>query len=215
MGTPLEFQRGILLLDDFEGAERWVPSGTGSDYSLAFGAVNAFFGDRGMRTQTKATTPADGDQVFGTRYFPVPFRDLVVFRARLRAQSAGSTEWLRVILHVSDGSREYQAGLRWGPSAGPFERLNDTGGWTALAGYTPAGPGTPWYILELQFDMGKKEYVKCLFQGLETDLAGEGIHDVTADTTRWAKVEIGCEASGASRAEIYWDAIYVGEYEKF
>lgn len=215
VGTVLEYQRGILLMEDCEGADSWVGSGTGADFVVDLNAGGAWSGSKGLRLKTRATNPADGDTVTAYRYLQLPLNDLVVVRMRVQTLVLTTIEWFHVKLILHDGTREYQAGIQVGVATPILKYLNSAGSWVEVTGYGKAGRAYSWDMLEFQLDYDSNEYLKVLYHGVESSLADLAFQDVGAGVTRYAMLELKVEAAGAALAGVYWDSIYVGEFEKF
>ena len=212
VGSSLQYERGILLLEDFEGTENWDEEGTGADFEVSHETVAAFFGTNGLRIMTRTTDPADGDYVLGEKWFPPGQSDLVVVRFRWSCPDVSKLEDFRVTVHMADGTNEYQAGLKFTPNETKLYYLNSGGTYTEISGYTQGGKDRMWEIVEFQFDMGLHEYLKVLFHGIETDLSDNSIYSAGADTDVWCKIGLRAEASGAAAAQARIDALYIGEF---
>lgn len=214
VGSSLQYERGILLLEDCEGIDVWDGSGTGSDYAVDFITQAAFYGSKGLQIQTKTTTPTDGDVVAATRLLPMPAGDRVVIRMRVQTVFISTLDHYYAKFHVHDGSREYAAAIRVSLATPKLEYLDLGGSWVEVSGYGQKGTNYSWHILEFQVDVGSKEYLSVLYQGIETDLSGIKYQDVGASVLRYTKIELAAEAAAGDSVKVYFDAIYVGEFVK-
>jgi len=215
VSSSIQYDRGVLLADDCEGAERWIKSGTGEDYAVTFTSQAAAFGLKGMLLQTKATTPADGDVITIYRTFPFPVSKLIVMRLRYCYQTIVHVKSFSVTLILKNEVREYHAGLKVSPQVPKMERLNSLGGWKLIGGYGQSRQSGDWDMMELQVDVGHLAYKTCLSMGIEKDLEAGSIYNAGESTDRSGRIQIEVESDGSGIAPMYFDSIYVGEFVHF
>ena len=207
----LEFNRRILLLEDCEGYFIWVASGTGGDDLHAYASSAAYFGGKGINLATRTTSAADGDNVAITRLLTWPEGSLLVVRGMMSFVDQSDCEFAGVTITECDGASKYQYGFRGGRTGLKWEYIDAAGNYVEVSSQVFQVTDKGWIRFELQVDLTKHEYVSSRWGGRHLDMDGIGYNLVGADTERLVRITLHVEAAGAASAQIFWDAIYVGE----
>jgi len=214
IGTDAQYRRGILFLDDMEYATPYVVTGTGADFACAVDPAAKLFGVKGLKLDTKTTTPAEDDYVKALIQICYPETDLLVARLRLGYPDVQKTKDVQVALRVKNGAREYLAAIKYDSEAKLVYYWSSGGAWEPLTGYGYTQTGILWTLFDMSIDLGLKEYLTILLLGVETSLANLAFQDVGASLERVVTFEIINTALTAAISTIYVDSLYVGEFEE-
>lgn len=208
------FSKGVLLLDDMEGASVWTISGTGADYDGLFAGAADFFGSKGLRLRTRATDPAEDDYVQALRFIPFPRTELVVYRVHIGLPDVSRTKSMEILGEYVDGSNQRIFGLRYCPNEPALKYLNSGGTYTEISGYDQTASDNQWWIMELVVQFESFKYVECTFNGITTDLSAYAIQNGGASAARYHQVILRHIAAGAAQASAHVDNAYAGEYRR-
>lgn len=214
MGLEAKYRREILFLDDMEYATPYVVTGTGADFACAVDPAAKLFGVKGLKMDTKTTTPAEDDYVQAQIQVCYPEKDLLVCRLRVGFVDCQDTKDVQVGLRVKNGSKEYLASIKYDIEAKLLYYWSSGGAWVALAGYGYSPTGILWSLFDMTIDLGTHQYLKVLMLGDETNLADLAFQEVGASTERSVTLTIINTALTTEISTVYIDNLYVGEFEE-
>jgi hypothetical protein len=217
LGNPLfsarpEIARGVLLLEDCEGAFTWTVTGTGGDDVHAFAAAAAFMGGFGVQLKTRTTDAAPADTLTIRKKFGFPESGLLVARFRLAAVTPADFAYIYVILDFSDGVTGHAACIMLDVAAGKTYYQAAGGGFIEIAALAAAFSAGAFYTVDLQADVLANNYISAMVNGTIADLSGIPLVDGGAVATRFARADITIATAAAAPCECYVDSVYVGEH---
>jgi hypothetical protein len=212
VGSDMGFARGVLLLEDCEGAFTWSIIGTGGDDVHTFAAAAAFMGAYGMQLKTRTTNPAENDYVEAYKFMGFPESKLVVVRLRWASPDLTKVKSFVVDLYLRDGATTWQASLRFDTVNHLVKYLNAAGGSTTIVGMGWTEYPLQFVTAELVIDANAMEYLSVMANGVRAELPDQGLYEVGAETYRACDVGLTVTAAGAAPAEVYVDSVYVGEF---
>jgi len=209
-----QFDQSTLLLEDCEGTYKWLNSGTGADYVGLFDASFCYFGTKGWKLRTRATTPAADDIVTAGRPLTFPMVRRLIVRGRVNFSDVSLVKALYCQLAVYDGVRGYPATLRFRPNTPDVCYLNSAGVYVAIPALAVVVGDLNWYMFEMAIDLVSLKYVYARFGGIEADLSGLAIQDAGAFAARSVQLTFDMTAIGAAQAEVGMDSVYVGAHDQ-
>ena len=217
LGNPLsssrpEFARGVLLLEDCEGANNWIFSGTGGDDVHAFAATAAFTGGFGLHLATRTTGTAPADSLTALRWVGFPESGLLVLRAKIKSPDISDTAPLVLTAQIYNGTRMYVAEIHYSAATGTCEYVNGALANINLPALAQVIEDQQWVTFEMVVNVRTFEYITVTINGLAADLDGIAIGDVAATTARALAVGVGVTSAAAAVAEIDADNMYAGEF---
>lgn len=213
-GVQPQYNLGVLMLEDCEGANNWSAVGDGADFVCAFTAAAAYFGGKGLDLRTRATGPLGGDYVAATRNLTLPESGRLVARGRVRFVDVSDVLLWQFMVIVFNGSRGYQLALRVNPNVPSAQYMNSAGGQTVIAGMGGTWTDGDWANWELSVDMGTGKYIGAALRGVRADLDGIAGFDTGASTDLRITAELDLDTAGAAQAQADNDSIYVGELNR-
>lgn len=212
LSSDLKFAKGILLLDDCEGAFTWTPTGTGGDDVHEYAAAAAFTGDTGMRLKTRTTSAAAGDTLGVYKWLSYPESGLAVVRARLASPTIAAPQSIEMVISVCDGSNLYQAQIGYRPNTPDGYYINSAGAVVSIPQWAFGNHDLQFSTMELVIDTRALQYLTAHWNGTSISLAGLALEDMGAYASRGLQALLGVTTIAAAPAELYADNIYVGEY---
>lgn len=213
-GVSPQNRRGVMFLDDMESATDYEKTGTGTDYSVV-NTVNAkYFGEKGLRLTTKATTPAVGDWVQIRKQMDFPESGKVVARFRLGIPDVSTVYRIYISLIQVDGVTKDMAQLIYSPTGKYLNYLNSTGADILIPGYGFTVTDGFWSTFQMSIDVDKKEFSEVIFMGKKTSLAGKGMRYVELDQDRTVGLDVQVKTYVTAQAMIDLDSLYVGEFDR-
>lgn len=212
VSSDLAFARGVLLLDDCEGALVFGATGTGADFSCEKHADGAYYGDKGLVLKTRATDPAEDDVVNAVRFVPYGASGLLVTRMLVGLPDVSDVKDVTLYCNRKDGVAHYQSGITYRPNVPALYYRNSAGAIAEITGYDATVPDGQWFLMEVAVDLSEGQYVSCMVNGIESDLGGLEFYEVGASGERSLQLQITVKAAGANQATAYVDMIYAGEF---
>lgn len=212
VSSDLQFARGILLLDDFEGTLNWKILGSNANHSGDVHADAAFMDSQGLKLDTGATATADGDYVMAVKGIGWPSNDLLVMRFRVALEQIADCEMVSIFPEAKDGSDQMHARVDWHPGDGTVEYLDSAGSMQSLGTYGWTIDADTFVEMELVLDLATHQYISFALNGEETDMAGIAYQDVGDDTDRLLLMRIYVECTAAGNAVAYVDSFYAGQF---
>ena len=212
VSSDLQYTVGILLLDDMEGANNWVPGGNAGDYAVGHDQAAAFFGTQGLKVTTRVTGPAEDDNVTAQRQLPFPNNDLLVIRAKLGIPDFSVLKYLRVVMTMFRAGRSRNGGIEFRPNTPDLRYMNSGATWTTLAGYDAGMTDGQWYNFQLQMDLATRKYISVEFNGIKTPLTADFYDAEDLLGKRFCQITFSGSTTGAAAASIYVDSVYAGTY---
>jgi hypothetical protein len=212
VSSDLQFARGILLLDDFEGTLNWKVTHSNANASGVVHADAAFMGSQGMKLDTGATGTADGDWVMATKGVGWPSNDLLVMRFRVALNQIADCEMVSIFPEVRDASDQMHARVNWHPGDGTVQYLDSAGSLQDLGTYGWTIDADTFAEMELVLDLAQHQYISFALNGEETPMDGIAYQDVGNDTDRLILMRIYVECTAAGNAVAYVDSFYAGQF---
>lgn len=212
IGIEAQYKRGVLFLDNMEYTTPYVVTGTGSDFAVAVAPGAKLFGEKGLEMKTRSTSPAEDDIVTAKIQICYPESDRLVTRLRIGIPDISQTKDVQVTLTILNGMREYLAGIKYDAEAKKLYFWSAGGAWVEFTGYGYTIYDTFWTILDIGIDLGKLEYLFCLFMGAETDMSGTAFQNVGVSAGRSIELSIVDTALTAAVSVVFIDSLYIGEY---
>ena len=204
----------VLLLEDCEESYKWTNSGTGADYTGSFDASFCYFGTKGWKLRTRATTPAANDYVRVARYLTYPAVRKLVVRGRVNFSTVSLVKTLAIEFAVVDGVTGYTAALLFTPNTPKVEYVNSAGAYVAMASLAHVITADCWYTFEIALDLVGLKYISASFGGTVVDLSAQGLYSFGGDTRRVVMLAFQVTAIGAAMCELGMDAIYLGSADQ-
>lgn len=211
-GRP-EFARGVLLMDDCEGALTWTKSGTAGDSTLSLDAEAAFYGATGMKLVSRTTGAAAGDTIQAYKGVDIPESGLLVFRAKIRCPNTARLDKIDLSAAVYIGATYKEAVLRWDEQLGKLQYKDDTGAFVDLMTGGPNAYQGTWTTMELMIDTRAFRYIRARYNGQVYDLDGINLLSAAAANLRQCLLRITASTETAFPVTLHADCIYAGEYE--
>jgi hypothetical protein len=212
VASNMGFAKGVLLLEDCEGTFNWIVDGTGGDDVHAFATAAAFMGTNGMQLKTRATNPAEDDNLCVKKWVGFPESGLLVVRMRLCMVDVSAFGSVQLWGEVADGETAYAWEFWIMPGMGHCYYHSAAGPLVAIDGLDAMPVDASWFLVEAVLDLKAMEYVSLTVNGVRADLAGLAIVTGEAATERYNCVAITIATAGAAPCELYADHIYVGEF---
>ncbi len=145
----------ILMYDNFEGRLNWTGSGTGTDFvvALSTGGNEMVDGMQGLKLQTKATTPAAGDEVTATRsMFVTPHRYLT-FSGFFRFLNSTTVRRICLRLLYYSGAYQYRFAVGYTCLAQRLDYLEYSEAWWPVPGGSIVLHPDSWHRLAFTVDL--------------------------------------------------------------
>ena len=212
--SQAQYDLGVLLLEDCEGVNKWAASGTGTDFVNTFDASWCYFGSKGWKIRTRATTPAVGDVVTVQRVLAYPKEKRLVLRGRVNFSNPALIANLVCQFIIADGVRAWQASIQWTPQTPKVEYFSAAGAFVAMPTLAILISTDYWYGYEIHVDLIGMEFLNVVFAGVDVDLSGIGLNDGGASLAKAVVLGFTLATDGAASAEVGMDSIYCGAHEQ-
>lgn len=211
VGSNLGFAKGVLLLDDCEGACGWTVEGTDAGIAVTNDAAAAFIGAKGLKVTSGATDPAEGDYVAAKLNFNRPESGLMVFRGKMKIPDLAKVGEISLSAHYGDGVNAYYPSISFVPN-GPTGSYRDSADSpVAVAAWALSFVGTTWITFELVIDVKAHKYVSATIGDKKIDLSGVSIYNAGAWAFDVVVLWLQHTTAGAAAALMYYDNLYAGE----
>ena len=214
LGGQMQFDRGVIMFDDMEGALLWEETATGGDDELVLHAGAAYVGTKGLRLKTRTTDVAAGDYMTAWRKVCYPLAKRLIYRLRWRVPYATGPDYVEFGITVKDGANEHQFSIRYTPATSKIEYLNSGGTFTEISELAQDFFAKQWDTFEVGMDLDSWGYMWVISKGIKVDLAKVACQKVGASTDRSVLVSIKVVNVAAAPIEMNVDCVYVGEYER-
>ena len=209
-----EYDQSVLLLEDCEGSNKWTAAGTGSDFVNLFDASWCYFGTKGWKLRTRATTPAADDQVLVSRVLTYPTVRRLIVRGRVNFSDVSLVKSFAVQFVIYNGSAPYQAVLWINPNTPTVAYMNSGGTYTTIPSLAFLPTDNSWYLFEIAMDLINWQYDYIRFGGTEFDMAGIPLYTTSSTAERAVYLGFLVIAIGAAQAEVGLDSVYLGAHDQ-
>jgi len=205
--------KDIIFYEDFEGSWKWRGLGTGSDWVVA--KVTSDYtvnnGTYCMELTTKATTPAVGDYVEGSRYVSLRQWKTVRFSMFFQPLTQAGYAYLEVRLKYYTGTAIVMAGVRWNRSTQRWQYLDSTGTWTDISADTQSLYEYAYHYMSfvVNFATGRLKELVC--DGLVLSGLNLAFQQVASTAASFLYVLIAIGSNVAARQTIYVDDVMLQE----
>ena len=203
----------ILMYDNFEGRLNWSGSGTGTDWVVAqsSGGNEMMDGQYGLKLQTKATTPAIGDEVIASRSMFLTPHKLLTFSGFFRFMSSTLVRRVILRLYCYTGAIGSEVLVAYSPINQRLEYMEYSGAWWPVIGGSINLHPDAWHRLSFVYDIINHYVVAVQCDSLVLlNLSAEPYFSI--DTSA-ARVVPGVQliADTAAQATSYLDHLYLFE----
>lgn len=213
--TELGMTRNVVLYDNHEGAMDWLVGGTGADPTILKTGGRSFLGLNSLVLKTRTTSPAIGDIVTASRVvsYPKRFRLFVGFRVSASNVTKVDYGMLRVDIH--SGAEHYQAAMAFSWQEPGLFYVNSAGATIFTAQGVGGSVNRAWHFIGAELSLTPFQWVRLIGNGLDTDLAGQGLRFVGNVSTKYIMLTLELKNELASAGEAWFDTVAVCECESF
>lgn len=212
-GVSPQFDASVLMVEDCEGANNWVVSGTGTGFGASFVGAAAYFGSFGLEVKTRSALAAADDIVLASRALSLPDFKRLVARGRLCIPDVSTVLEVRVYVYVVSAGSDSLGLVRWTPNAGTVEYWSAAGAWVAIPSLALIPADGDWVEFEAVVDWSAKEFMSVRLAGRESDMGRVGMNAADLGYPEGVSVEFYVKTAGAAQAKVYLDSVYVGSYD--
>lgn len=211
--NPTGFTPGVTLIDDFEGGFHWEITGTGADFVGEKSTDQAYNASNSMKLSTRATNPANEDNVRAVKDISLGVSRFIRMRWRWIPAIANVVGKVFMELATNTPAGVFHFGVRLTPALQTIELLNDSGDWEVITGKTGALKAKAWGNVDISFDMVTGEFLALEVEGIVVDVAGQLGEIDTATDVKWGEVTFGVFADDGSEPIFYIDNLLITEFE--
>jgi len=181
LGSIVTFDRrgNVIFLEDFEGSLARVLYGTqGAGASISISNERAQCGDFSCKMVT-----GDAIDDWAIVRVRLPYPILSKMGMEIGWYHYASLRDLNLEFYLFDGTKRWDARVRWVSDTGIWEYYDATGNWIALSPEVWYYEGeTAFNCTKLVVDYVNKEYVRLIANNLSWDLTGKALHSINSPT---------------------------------
>lgn len=213
LGSPDTFDRrgNVIWFDDFEsGINKWMPDGTGVNWTVTWDSTRARNGDFSVKL---ATATEEDKRVGIIHYFPFPVLSGMGFEfSWTRAQNLRE---IQIVVFLRTGTVYHNVGIKWLAADNFFYYYNNIGGFT-ITPYRMAFLEMDDYVfntIKLVVDYTKGKYVRLIANNFEFDLSNLEYETLEIESIPQAYVDIWIRTDDNLSAIAYIDDVIITQNE--
>ena len=212
VGSIMGFAKGVLLLDDCEGACNWSVEGTDAGVAATNDTAAAFMGAKGLKVTSGATDPAEGDYVAAKFGMNRPETGLLVFRGKMRIPDLTKVGEISLGVHYFRGGIQYTTSIDFRPNT-PIGYYRDAANaQIEVAAWNQIFVATTWMAFELVIDTVIHKWISATLADVKMDLSAVSLYNAGAAAYDLVVLWLQHTTAGANAALMYYDNLYAGEF---
>jgi len=199
----------VLFQDDCTGTLTYVVSGTGADYSVGYDTGYAYVGLKGIRAQTRATTPTIGDNVIIQKYLWLPPAKLARLRLCYMQYDDTVDHYFYLGFYWFTGSVRNLTLLRTNSANRSCAYLDSAGSYQTISGATVPRANYVWSYFDLSVNLSTAYYKRAQINDASFDLSAYPAISEANATERHLRLHLALETQEAARAWAGLDEIII------
>jgi len=212
LASNMRFAKGVLLLEDFSGANRWETiSGVGD---LAVERINTDYDTPTHCLSIKSRTTAAANLDLVTVGLPCtyPESDIITVRGKWKTAAPATASLITIDIRAYNGSTLVNPRLLWDLTNTRIQYYNAALSHTPIPEMDPGPALGVWDTWEITFNLKAAQYISALASGIRKDLSGIPIATSGVESDRKVLIYLTTLANASAPSTVLFDSIYAGEY---
>jgi len=204
----------ILLEERFQETDKWTGEGTGTDFLVDgdYAGAEAYYKDKCLKMQTKATTPAVGDYVRGYRSFVMAAGKKIMVFFKFRFASRTNTAYIEFQAYYCDSTKRHEARIRYDVQNNKWQYLNSSNAWADFpTSATQKLKEGKWHLLYFSVDLTTGKYGMMWCAGYTRDLSACSYYKPDDTGDEYAEIAARLETATANQITGYFADLLVAE----
>lgn len=210
--SNMRFAKGVLLLEDFSGANRWQTIAGVGDLEVTLIDTDYDTPTKCLSVKSRTTDAANFDSVTVGMDCTYPATNIITIRGKWKTATPATAALVTVDIRVYNGVTLVNPRLLWDVTNQLVKYYDAAGSYVTITEMSPGPALGVWDTWELTFNLATAEYVSALATGVRKDLSGVPIITSGVETDRKLLIYLVTFANASAPSTVLFDSIYAGEY---